>query len=147
MLKQGEYNSWLKRKVNDSLIENIYSEPSLPNNYGGHHSSAKFSLYYQNNDIDIDIDIKNNSQYVDNDLDGTLSDYIEIYGSKRILLPPNCNQNHANFLFKKLIDSSIDLTIPIVSNNGDIIEEKLPMIDSSCKDIFYKFCYNNTSKK
>ena len=154
------YNDWLLKKINDKYSLNIYSESVLPKLFVGNYDIEVFYRYYQ----DKDIDIKNTCPDV-HFIDNQNNDVKEIYGdTKYVMLPPNSNQAHCNFLFKKLVNfsSKIKYDISYLMNyelGKDIINSVvnenavsqipnsscLPMFDVSFKNKFYNFCYNNTN--
>jgi hypothetical protein len=102
--------------------------------------STDIDFYYTPNDSDI----KNSDQdWVDllapDTTDPkaiTLKSYIETYNSKQILIKPNTNRFHANYIFKQLVDYCLvnKLTYPY-----DNISNKL-LVEPDLKTEFYKFC-------
>lgn len=148
----NDLNKWLGDKLNDKYVENIYSDSFLPkSNFGSFHKDL-FHKYYSVNDIDIDISTNNNqSQYFEseNQDNDSITKYIETYDDRSVLLLPGSNQSHANYLFKKLIDASSEMIyeIPNLSMSGNYSTKRIPMIDKSFKNEFYKFCFMETSKK
>lgn len=62
-----------------------------------------------------------------------------------VIIPPNSNRYHANYLFKKMVDYSIknDQCYDIEDPKMGIYESHI-LIDPSLKDAFYAFCYNNS---
>ncbi len=62
-----------------------------------------------------------------------------------ILLYPNTNRYHANYLFRKLIDFAQDNDFNYYIYDKKTKEYKAcDLMDKSLKDVFYKFCYDNT---
>lgn len=152
-------NKWLLDKIRDPTIENIYSKSLLPTIYSGIHDMKIFTKYYSNQDIDIKNSdfiadlvvymIKNSPSEMDDNLH-ILANVLEIYGEESsILLPPNSNQSHTNYLFKKLIDKSENMiyNIPLISKTGKIKYKSFPMINVLFKNNFYKFCYKYSDSK
>lgn len=149
-------NKWLTSKLNDPYIKGIYSKPLLPLIYSGKYKEGTFYKYYNDNDIDIrNTDplgkfikyiIDNCPSEIDKNMN-KLANVLEIYDDKIILLPPNSNQSHTNYLFKRLLDESenFEYNVPLISKTGKIINRSFPMIDKSFKNKFYKFCYDNSS--
>lgn len=145
-------NKWLQKKIKDPFVNDIYSETLLPLIYSGKYDETDYYKYYQDNDIDIQNTdetayvtkflIENNPHEL-NESTLKLSNILEIYGDKVIMLPPNCNQAHTNYLFKLLLDRSKDMiyNVPFISKTGQITHKQIPMIDTSFKNKFYKFCY------
>jgi hypothetical protein len=62
-----------------------------------------------------------------------------------ILIFPNSNRYHANYLFKQLVDCSDEYNMNYYL--GDVQEEKIKFIDVDFKNKFYEWCYENTTKK
>ena len=110
--------SWLKLKLNVNDDMNYY-----------YISKYEKEAYYDVNDIDEQNKISNENQ--------SYTDYIYI--------EPNTNQYHANMLFRRLIDYSIDnnFTYSIYDDkNNDYIQ--CDLMDKTLKKSFYKFCYENS---
>ena len=144
-------NKWLQKKIKDPYVQHIYSKSLLPNTYSGRYDKESFYEYYSDNDIDVqNTDVLSEfTQYmIDNDPSNIdrdtqkLVDVLEIYDDKTILLPPNCNQSHANYLFKLLLDESCNMicNVPMISSTGVIQMKEMPMIDTAFKNKFYNFC-------
>jgi len=135
-------DKWLREKVSDKYVENLYSKTVIPDNYFGRFDKGLFYKYYSENDIDVansDPLVGLLSFELDNE-DKAVKECVETYGDKVISLLPSSNQAHANYLFKKLIDASADMTYEIPSVSG-----LLPMFDTSFKNQFYKFCFMQTT--
>ena len=130
---------WLNDTVDDIFDREQYenTDDILPMYYG------KYSLdkYYHKNDYDLyanDINIQDtNNKFIDK--------YIDDYKDYQILIPPQTNRFHANQLFKKMIDCSIDnkFEYKIYDENTNKYVS-VPLIDTSIKNDFYKFCYKYT---
>ena len=145
-------NTWLLSKLNDHYIKDIKSESELPSTYYGNFNGRDFYKYYYENDIDlrnsdnISLDLINSDKCTDLD---SLKKSIECYDDKSVLILPGSNQSHANYLFKRLIDVSSNMSyeVPITSETGDVTFKNVPLIDVYFKNEFYKHCYTQTTHK
>ncbi len=159
---------WLNSKVNDCTIKSKYDyhKDTLDPYLKKYENIKIFRNYYkENNDTDIlnsdqsylfiiNEEKKHNFEEFKNDefllfLDHHVERYRSEDGEKekQILIPPNTNRYHTNYLFKMLVDCSdfFELTTNIYNPKTREIE-LIPLIDTDFKDIFYEFCYNNTYK-
>jgi hypothetical protein len=157
---------WLDSKVNDSSILTKYeqNEDSLPSYFNKSVHLSNFQRYYNTNDGDVQASDKfytsllKNIRETDKDslkedkqlnfLNRITEKYRETPGINNenkdidILIPPNTNRHHTNFLFKQLVDYS--------DNNKffyKIDDKHVRLIDPNLKEAFYQFCYNNTHKE
>lgn len=157
-------NEWLDSRVTDPEDTHMQKQrvPTLSMNV--------YHRYYKG-DTDQDIkssdnfsislldDMKRNSpQEIRSDKHLTLLDTVtERYTDnsnkdkstiKSVLIRPDTNRHHANFLFKRLVDFCDNNDFNYCSLNPSTYEyETMNLIDTSFKDSFYKFCYDNTHKK
>jgi len=152
MYQYPKLEQWLDSKVNDKtiLIKEEINKNSIPH----YQSQYAKSNYYTNDDTDLKsnnelmFDIINNTKR--NKLDKyllPLSQYMD-----HILLYPNTNRYHANYLFRKLIDTTKNNNYIYNNEYNEYNEEtnnykSINLIDISLKKAFYKFCYDNTIKK
>lgn len=60
---------------------------------------------------------------------------------KSVLIPPNTNRYHSNFLFKKLVDRCDDKKMTY-----QVADESFKLVDPNLKEAFYQFCFENTHK-
>ena len=135
---------WLKSKVLDEDIESIYSNHEYlikptKNNY--------ISLC----DIDINIGTYYYSdlRYLLNNLEyNHLNNYMIIINDKKIILPPNTNIFHANYLFDQLatICNNDPFECTEVINDYEEYSLSINIYDETTKERFYEFCYENTYK-
>lgn len=137
---------WLDANVTDIFPRGIYDETddALPMYYGNHN----FNDYYHVKDLDRagnDINLLGllNNNNDNNDYDelnkNFIMQYIDSYKNIDVLIPPQTNRFHVNQLFKRMVDYTIDNNLVYRINNT-----KLPLIDTSIKNDFYKFCYENS---
>lgn len=142
-------NKWLTSKVNDCNVSHKWQKPLILPRYSGKMPETLYGKYYAQKGIDIDIKNTdpNLSKIIKYDCDNfnnnSLELVTELYGDKSVLLPPNSNQYHANYLFKQLIDHTYDITfdVPMIAKNGVVIKKKLPMFGPEFKNSFYNFCH------
>lgn len=154
---ENKVNRWLDRKIDDDKVESVYDV--------GDHCMSKFKkpykvrfdeYYYQDdtdmkssatNTIEVINELKRNDELVDNDYYYRLDFYVERYDNEQILILPSSNRHFANELLKRLIDYSIDnkFNYKIYDEETEEIYE-MNLMDSSIKDLFYQFCYENTYK-
>ena len=155
----------LNSKIDDEMVETVYSEDGecLPLYLNEIEDSKIFNKYYDSNDQDVQaneeiyVSLLNNLRKDDpEELNRDkfllhLDKFVERYRSTKnnldILIPPNTNRYHTNYLFKKLVDYSIDnncIYSHIDQKTGDIYP--LDLINVNFKDAFYEFCYENTYK-
>lgn len=150
--RENLIETWLDSKVMDCDISSKYdiSEYTLK----PYHSHYDKTVYYE--DDGNDTDIKNNdmvySAIINSISINELEDDIELKKISKyndhILLDPNTNRYHSNYLFRQLIDFAYDNKYAYdIYDSESGITEKFNIMDKSLKSTFYKFCYNNTYKK
>lgn len=139
---------WLDSKVNDRMVMNKYQIDD--NTLKPYYSHYDKDCYYDN-DNDNDSDMKNNDklsvQLIENLTVEELKQDKELakLDSYRdhILLHPNTNRYHANYLFRKLVDYSYDNKLEYLYPNP-YKKELINLMDKSLKESFYRFCHNNS---
>ena len=159
--------NWLDSKVSDSTIKdkyevNDYNLPPHSNSSSRYKNIHTFQKYYDGID-DQDVEASDsfytglletmrdtNPKDIRKDPQLKFLDSInEVYKQDdhklSVLIPPNSNRHHTNYLFKQLVDCSdynnMNYVISDSKNTQDI-----PYIDVNIKDAFYKFCQDNTLK-
>lgn len=167
ILKCGKYklDGWLDSKVNDDTITTKYekSEYSLPRYFNKSVNISRFDRYYGEDDSDIKASdefyislLKNSSvKEINEDTQLEFLDKItEKYRGdndtegREILIPPNTNRHHVNYLFKELVDySNANNFAYNIYNYEKDSDEIMSLIDTDFKEAFYKFCYDNTHKE
>lgn len=140
---------WLDSKVFDNSIRSVYDiNDDTIKHYPSHY---KKDIYYNFDDDDIHKSDKLSLNVIinmsDDELESEpelkkLSNYVD-----HILLNPNTNRYHANYLFRQLIDNSYDNEYDYnIYNMSTKSTDLMNLIDKSLKESFYKFCYDNSSK-
>lgn len=155
-------NKWLDNKVEDECIESEYdnNKYTLPR-YGyiddyEHEPISTFDRYYNEGDIDIEsknslyyLDAINETEYEDSNILTFLNKYVERYKSDdeliNILILPNTNRYHCNYLLKNIIDYAYESKYNIKNKHGKI--KKIKIFDKCMKVSFYNLCYINTFKQ
>jgi hypothetical protein len=131
---------WLDTKVSDPYIRDKFTvfKYTLPPYFA---ESDNFKTYYSITD-DQDV-VACNKHYKNYGFYKHLDDYTD----HNILIAPNTNRYHVNYLFKQLIDhcSLNSMFVEEEDNRGKI--HVLALFDKNFKDKFYEFCYNNTTNK
>jgi len=62
-----------------------------------------------------------------------------------IFIPPNTNRYHANYLFKKMVDFSVDNYLFYDIDDPETETQRTEiLVDPSLKEAFYAFCYTNS---
>ena len=83
-----------------------------------------------------------------NDVESSESDQIPQTPDNReidILIPPNTNRYHANYLFKRMVDFTYNNDMLYeIGNPSTQSYDTVPLITPSFKHAFYAFCYNNS---
>jgi hypothetical protein len=140
---------WLDEKVNDKYIDNKYYTTNYTlKPYTSHYD---FNTYYKDNDMDINASNKKLYDCITNSSKNDLEDNDFIYNLSlyidHLLINPNTNRNHANTLFRQLIDYSFDNNFDYNLFNYNSNEyELINLMDVSMKKSFYKFCYDYSFK-
>jgi len=139
-----ELDKWLDKRVKGAVSKYDYYDGILESYHSDNLSMDDYNRYY----VMDDIDIKHNSlimqRILDHETDSptgvNLSYYKEEYKDNNILkhelmIPPNTNHKHSQFLFKSLVDCS---------KRENMIHMKSYLIDKTMKESFYKFCKDNS---
>lgn len=146
---------WLQQRIKDEMGNRIYKNV-LPNYYYGKRPKEEFNKYYAKDDIDVQNTnqlvhltkyiVKNDPDNIDEDTK-ELYEVLESYDDQDILITPNTNQSHANYIYKLIIDKSEQMAydVPNVKQNGEISFVKIPIVSTGFKEKFYQYCFNNTS--
>lgn len=112
------------------------------------------SMTETNEDLDgwTTVKNKNNRKHNDNNSsknDSKLDEQEEIIEPDNreidILIAPNTNRYHANYLFKRMVDYVYENEM--FYEIGDLENETynvMALVEPSLKNSFYEFCYNNT---
>lgn len=163
-------NTWLESKLFNTLdkFDDLYVIPEQLK-FIGFNNSDKFGDFYEDSN---DIDIKNNPSYYpdmikhsitngyfnelleDEGMDKIL-DCTEIYKTNIVIIYPTINRFHCNFLFKMMMKNikhnKMLLSFECVSYVNTSVKKRvviqnivLPIMSTSDKINFYKFCYDNS---
>lgn len=172
--KKLEY--WLKQQNKHAV--SVYKDPGYSNFYKSYFGSYVDESFYPKNDIDVKLDpiyveslfIDDNDelqQFVDYIPQHVSQDIIDVYTHKKygddkrdiidklerkcLLILPGSNQSNANFVYKLLLNTIVDIdsfSIPYVSNN--INEQYTGELKEAYMDIdkmdLYKFIHKNSIK-
>jgi len=87
------------------------------------------------------VDSKSSKGYITNNKPEEIDEEITI------LIPPNTNRYHANYLFKRMVQYSINnnMYYDVEDPYKDVYRTEL-LVEPDIKEAFYKFCYHNTHK-
>lgn len=138
---QSNTEKWLDSLVKDSEVIDAY-KPYSCRLKTKQTVSDNFNFYYQEDDTDV----KKNQQFYlemfripdttkETKTIRQLKDNVEYYDNREMLLKPNTNRFHANYLFKRLVDYCLENNLNYPTG---------PMFNVGLKNDFYKFCYENT---
>lgn len=152
-------DKWLDEKIEDERIETRYSKNEDMIYKETKKPMEDYNKYYKEGDSDerasdkVRIDLIKTLEMCDELREDEEMSYIEsvmerymdeLGNEKNILIPPNTYRYHANYIFKKMIETC--------EEEGYIYEDIGPegymqLIDVNFKKDFYEFCYNNTCKR
>jgi len=158
--KRIRVQKWLDSKVNDRLLLTKYDVEKYHIGIPLQHST-QFDLYYKqgkNNNLTPDQDVAasdsfyteliNSHKLLKYELDDQLTfidSSIQRYDSDSILIAPHCNRWHTNYLFRQLVDYCVHNELFFYTDSRNEQADSECLIDSSFKDAFYEFCYDNTT--
>jgi hypothetical protein len=144
--------TWLDNKL-DNYTESKYEIPIKAFQTSGKYDREIYEVYYDKNDIDEQM----NTTYIENEkyIEPEKCDpydcqqSIEEYGEKKMLMPQNTKRAHCSYLYKLLLDTTIEKNMYIATPkiSGSMIEYiEYPIFDKSMKEKFYSFCMENSLK-
>lgn len=138
---------WLDSKVNDKTISNKYevSDFSLTHYASNYPKEA----YYVDGDQDFDANDKFYYNLLINTNEGDVEEGLrQLYQYlDHLFIPPNTNRYHANHLFRKMKDFSLENGFDYKVYEPTIKKYGLyNFIDAYLKEDFYKFCYQYSDK-
>lgn len=106
-----------------------------------------------NNPTDLIEELEyNHNNYLDKEEHAMLSDSLEVYDSKKVLILPGSIRSHVSYLYKKIIllqkyiDVKLQLPEIIKTNSKTVVITcTIDLFSAKNKHAFYKFCFDNSS--
>ena len=166
--RENKVQMWLNSKLLNNYFDSKYkyTKYTIKPYMEEYEKFNIFEKYYTNNDQDVKssdkfyISLINNMRIINPEnivkdrnirhINRAMESYRDGKNSQEInvLIPPNTNRYHTNYLFKKMIDycDNNDFYFGYVDESMEkFIQIKL--VDTDFKDAFYEFCYDHTDKK
>lgn len=153
--------NWLDSKVTDSEVADKYSPMSciLPVHSAyqlRYQPASSYSRYYTEDDQDI----KAHDSFYSDLIDGSdprdvlsdptlkhLNSVTQRYGrhtTRSVLIPPNTNRYHANYLFRQMVDLGFSNSLNYSVLGKDGASMTIPFVTPEFKSAFYEFCKKHT---